>query len=255
MKYTEKLILNGDEHNFWTGQNPITKLMLNWEEYQIREFQQWWWQPWANTLLYLPLNSTDTYTDKSWNNVSTTNYNVAFWTYQWVDCWEFNTSTRITVTPFSIDFSKYTMAVWCYCTAAQWDAKILDMRDNINFTFVYWNGEWYAYTWIYDSGWQQVNFNPNWQYMNQRVLVCSTLDNWNMNFYLKGNGLDLSANMSAQLNSTITPNYITIWQEYNNGAARHYSWWLSELILENKVRTAQEIEDYYNQTKALYGIS
>lgn len=215
----------------------------------------WWgggWQPSADTILYLPLNSTYQATDQSWKQRTTTNYNVTFGTYQWVDCWEFTTNTRISVTPFSIDFSKYTMAVWCYCTAAQWDGKILDMRNNINWIFVYWSGNWYAYTWIVNSGWQDTNFNPWWQYQNQRVLVYSTLDNWNMNFYLKGNGLDLSANMSVQLNSTVTPNYITVWQEFNNGAARHYVWWLSELILESKVRTAQEREDYFNQTKDKY---
>ena len=230
------------------------KLMLNWEDYYFAEWGGWW-QPWANTLLYLPLNSTDTYTDKSWNNVSTTNYNVTFWTYQWVDCWEFNTSTRITVTPFPIDFSKYTMWIWCYCTWWQGDAKILDMRSNINLTFVYWVWEGYAYTWIYDSGWTQDNLNPWWQYQNQRVWLCTTLDNWNMKFSIKGNNIDLSTTFSAQLNTTVTPNYITVGQEYNDGASRHYIGWLSELIIENKVRTDQEKEDYYNQTKSLYGIS
>jgi hypothetical protein len=34
-----------------------------------------------------------------------------------------------------------------------------------------------------------------------------------------------------------------------------FSWWLSELIFENVARTAQEISDYYNNTKANYWIS
>ena len=36
---------------------------------------------------------------------------------------------------------------------------------------------------------------------------------------------------------------------------RYWLWYLSEIILENKVRTAQEIQDYYDQTKANYWIS
>lgn len=51
--------------------NKITKLMLNWEGYEIREYPSWR-QPWANTLVYYNINDNDTSStiyDLSWNNV------------------------------------------------------------------------------------------------------------------------------------------------------------------------------------------
>ena len=62
--------------------NKITKLMLNWEGYEIREYQSWW-QPWANTLVYYNINDNDTNStiyDLSWNWVDQTWY----WT-SWYD--------------------------------------------------------------------------------------------------------------------------------------------------------------------------
>jgi hypothetical protein len=44
----------------------------------------------------------------------------------------------------------------------------------------------------------------------------------------------------------------TIWQQ-NNGSTS-YLWYMSELIVETKWWTPQEVSDYYNSTKSNYGL-
>jgi len=236
----------------------ITKLIQNGEEYFIREYQNKW-QPWANTLLYLPLNITDTYLDKSWNNIQTTNNWVTFGTYTSdnVDCWYFDwSSNNIAVTPFNINFKNYTCAIWSYAIGWELDAKIIDMRNNIQLTFVFWTGwKGYALTGVKDWNWTATNFNPWWNYTNKWVLVGFTMDNWIFKMYIKWDNLDSSQSYTCQLKTAITPDYINIWNEYDNNNSRHYQWYLSNLILENKSRSASDWDDYFNQTKSLYWIS
>lgn len=211
------------------------------------------WQPWVNTLLYLPLNSVDTYTDKSWNNRGTTNTSVGFWTYQWVDCWYFNgTSAHIQVTPFAFS-SELSLLVWIYPAwyLSWYDGKIFDARRNSNaFTSRY--GAYTGTVWI---SWY-INWTETFlmDVSNKRALFVMTSKNGSQTYQLLWDNIDITKTSSLSV-SSFTPSQINLWNEYNNGAGRYYQWWISEVILEDKVRTAQEVADYYNQTKSLYGIS
>ena len=54
-------------------------------------------------------------------------------------------------------------------------------------------------------------------------------------------------------------NSATSWNLFLNGTGNYSSnyytsWRISELIIENKARTATEISNYYNWTKANYGL-
>lgn len=208
-----------------------------------------WWKPWANTLLYLPLNSTDTYTDKSWKNRTTTNYNVQFWTYQWVDCWYFN-NAHIQINTLYQHTYPLTVACWCYNTWYTADGKIYDTCDNVsNRLTVYYtptSSRWYTIT----NKWPE--FSANWQYQNRWVLFVATYTSDTKIRYLKWNSLDLSDSNSNSWATSFTPTYTNVWNEWNNAANRYFLWYMSNLIVENKERTAQEIADYYNQTKANY---
>lgn len=214
-----------------------------------------WWQPWANTLLYLPLNSTYTNTDQSGKQVSTTNYNVTFWTYQWVDCWTFGNDTRIAVTPFNIP-NNVTFACRCYNTwVYQYEWNIFDAR--VQGWAQYRNAFWISseYYWYYLAiTWNCVDTTWDFYKQNQWVLFVSTCENWEQKIYLKGNNVDYYYSDTLSF-SWLTPDQISIGQEWNNAHQRHFVWWLSNLILEDKIWTAQEISDYYDQTKADYGIS
>jgi hypothetical protein len=206
-------------------------------------------------LLYLPLDSTYTYTDQSGNQVSTTNSNVTFWTYQWVDCWTFGNSTRISVSPFNIP-NDFTFVWRCYNTwVYQFEWQIFDARngsDYIRAVFriaseCYWYYGSITGVNVADTTW--VNF-----IQNQWVLFAFVTTDWKQELYVKWNNID---NYYSEANSYswFTPTNISIGQEWNNWASRHFIGGLSNIIIEDKVRTAQDISDYFNQTKANYWIS
>lgn len=214
----------------------------------LKNFYKQWRQPWANTLLYLPLNSTDTYTDQSWNNVQTTNNWVTFWTYQWVDCWYFS-SAHIQVDPFTYP-SDITILCRCYCFSTDSDGKIIDARDwnSNNFITAFENSPVNVY--MSTSNYIRIL----WDYKNRWVLCAFSSTNNSQYIRILGDNLDLN-NTWTDTYSSFTPIYINIWNEWDNWASRHFYWWMSNLIVENKVWTDQEIEDYFSQTKSLYGIS
>lgn len=213
----------------------------------------WGWQPGANTLLYLPLNSTDTYTDQSWNNISTTNTNVTFWTYQGVDCWQFNQAHIQVNTMFAQPIDQ-TILCWCYNTWVEdsgRDGKIYDARDGSNYIILNYNVEWgRGYSGVYNGN----SFSNNWNYQNQWILVALVCTSNSLTRYVKNGTYDLNQSITIS-KSQFTPTYINVWNEWDNWVWRYFIGWLSELIVESKARTAQEIADYYNSTKANYWIS
>lgn len=231
-------------------QHQIQKIYI-WQN-QVRPV---WWQPdTSRTLLYLPL-SEDT-TDKSWNNVWTTNSNVTIWVNQWISCWYFNwTNAHIQITPFAIP-STITILHWTYCQlgSSYWDWKIFDARSSSRYlitVFDWYNNEyWYsAYNWG-----NRVYTTSSANKKNQRILTVITVKNWEQKIYVKWNNTDLSWSFSQSF-SWYTPTYTNVWNEYNNGAARYFKWYISNLIVENKVWTSDEINDYYELTKWNYWIS
>ena len=63
----------------------------------------------------------------------------------------------------------------------------------------------------------------------------------------------MSIRSSWTLNVGLDDAWFAIWAAQYNSSEIYYMWWnASEFILENKVRTAEEILAYYNNTKANY---
>lgn len=204
--------------------------------------------PGGNTLLYLPLNSTSTHTDKSWNNRGTTNYSVQFWTYQWVDCGYFN-NAHIQVTSFNMP-STHTFLVWFYRTGFNTsDWKLFDSRPSPQ--YVHWinsvSSEWtFWYVWnTVVVSWVQTD--------NKWCLYAMSISWSSATLTLLWNGVNTVKTASVSAPSG-TPSYINIWNEYNNAYNRYFLWYMSQLILENKAWSSQEILDYYNATKSNYGL-
>lgn len=224
----------------------MTGYKLHWA-IQTFHWKPKWWQPWANTLLYMPLNSTDTYTDKSWNNIGTTNYSVTFWTNYWVDCGYFNgSSAHIQINPFSIPAAS-TILVWFYrAWLNESDGKIFDARSPRHIIAV--NSSSWEYTFWYLGSTAILS----WKLIQNQRCLCCLKTNWsNGKLIILWNNVNTTVSISVSV-STGTPSYINIWNEYNNAANRHFLWWLSNIIVENRERTDQEVTDYYNLTKANY---
>lgn len=209
------------------------------------------WTPWSNTLAYRPLTSTTTVNDQSGNNYNLTNTgSVTFWTYKGVDCAYFSWSNKLTTTSFVSNQQAVTVSCWVYF-----------IRNGYSNN---WNYNQFVRRW----GWSSANFWPYYENnTSTKKIVCSpwwigtktpTSDssrmyitvtfNWSNTIKLYMNWVLDGTNSSATV-----PSWSRIWvwgYTANNTNVR--KWWISEVIVENKVRTDQEIADYYNQTKATY---
>lgn len=244
-------IWDSEPSKIFVGDTPISKVFL-WNT-QVRPSWWWGWQPWANTLLYMPMNSVSQEIDQSGNNVPTSNSWVTFWTYQWVDCGYFNRSHIQITTPFVIP-GNITILCWCYNTwyyYSSTDWKVFDARNNSSTVLMWYtnnNNMWYF-------SYNQTNLISGDKSQNEWVLAVVTVDSsWNATIYTKWANSDTSTTDSRTW-ASFTPTYMNVWNEWNNGADRYFLWGLSNLIVEDKVRTAQEVADYYNQTKWNYWIS
>jgi hypothetical protein len=80
-------------------------------------------------------------------------------------------------------------------------------------------------------------------------LYTLTNDNNIKTLYLDGNQIAQSNTGTTQSSKSIP---LTIWNanRYNHDA--YFNWNISNVILENKTWSQQDIQDYYNATKSLY---
>ena len=233
----------------------ITKLMLNWEEYQIREFQWWWWwQPGANTIAYYPLNSTITVNDMSGNSLTLTWWwTYQFWNYGGVDCcsissWYFTTNSSWTWNMTILAWSNYqgepsndtwviAMTYSTHPVSQLWYNKKSSRPNSDPSWWIYAYAEWVSllgYT---------TNYHQN---ANQWYLVTWVRD---------GSSIKLYINWALEKEKAISVWTLSYTQLGISRNTRSMVGYVSNVIFEDKLRTQQEISDYFDQTKALYWIS
>ena len=195
------------------------------------------WQPWANTLLYLPL-SADTTTTNYWNLnyvFSQTGWTFVNNYYEATDSSCFIATTGNTYT----SYTSYTMMCWVKYIS-DWLVALNNRWDwdNGNIAFYSWTCErWNSQFWrityptasIIDAQWHHIALT--WQV-------------WVLYF----DGLQCGIS-----NNNVPAKPRMVWfNTYRSTAV----WWgnscYSDYILEDKVRTAQEISDYYNLTRWNY---
>ena len=214
------------------------------------------WQPWANTVAYRPLNSTTTVNDQSWNNYNLTQTWGSFGTYSGVDCFYNGWSTtgyfNLTSAPLipSGNASR-TISLWTNFSSL-WSRYVLS----------YWsqNGTWRGLNLQTTSSYSFVNIiwkTLRWPNISIGVRYLHTITTeWNeikyyVNWVLQATNTDTTINTNA-----ITSSLPFRLMRVNNSTSTSYQtrWYLSEVIIENKARTEQEIQDYYNQIKSNYGL-
>ena len=101
---------------------------------------------------------------------------------------------------------------------------------------------WWYNNWDIDGA----NFNI-WEWTN----VCFILIDNNHYTVYKDWELQYS---NVYTEGLINNDFITIWTRGNNATTRwdKWDWWISEIIVENKEWTQQEILNYFNKTKSKY---
>ena len=206
-----------------------------------------WWKPWANTIAYYKFDWN--LNDSSGNNhnlgsalYGTFNYTTTTQWAKYVYC-----SSAAYPSPISLPYKSdgYTINMW-------WKGQtgsnvILDFQpatSGVN----YWNRIIYksatSLSYVISRSdvtvpdlttWKNIcivnSSNVSYLYINNSLITSQNLNSYNMNipyFWFNRAGY--------------------AWSPQNTSWAMS----MSELIIEDKARTAQEIADYYNQTKSNY---
>jgi hypothetical protein len=110
-------------------------------------------------------------------------------------------------------------------------------------SFALWLGGLALNIWSYGN-----DKTTGYSFTTSRHNAVFTYSNWSWIVYV---------DWTAVYNWTWSPNILndhtSIWS--NGNISDFWKGYLSEAIFENVVRTAQEVSDYFNQTKSLYWIS
>lgn len=233
--------------------NKITKLYHNWEEYYIDEYQEWW-KPGANTIAYYPLISDALDHSSNNNNLTGT---VSYVTSENKQVAKFSWSSHLTASSWVVSTQTFTISFWVklnsssseYCLVANANTvssndmwiNITKFPNSYNIYGLY--GKWTSSWWMFTNpvnpwGWTWVHYVSVFEGSNS----IKTYANWNL--------LD-----QTSINSNIAYPSVNFSLWGSESRWRSFDWWLSEVIIEDKARTEQEIADYYNQTKSLYWIN
>ena len=221
-----------------------------------------WWKPWENTIAYYPLNWDAN--DYSGNNRNLTANNI---TYQDITSGEksayFNgSSSYCEIASQSIWLQNFTMNLWVRKSRNTAQERFMSLYNpspdyelwTYTSTANIWNVGSTSYIWRWNSSswqWGVDTWTANWTWMNIVLVWDST---WNK-IYKDGVLQTLSysrGNSSSHLTSSYSFTKIFLWR--HNSWGNYFQWNLSNCILENKARTADEILAYYNQTKWNYGL-
>lgn len=209
--------------------------------YMWRDIPQW--QPWVNTQWYRPLTSSTTIYDQSWNNRHLTKSgNVGFQVYADagnIDC---------AYAPWALTYSSFpatnTVLFWTFIPTTTTGAITVAV---IWWNYIYFNSTdkqiRYRYIWSWGSATYSSWFNCDIHW--KRVLMWYTRDTSipNITFFIRGNWVDSTETYSSY--SVISSNTLT----FSDGSFNTY---LSAALAEDKVRTTQDVDNYYITTKANY---
>lgn len=230
----------------WSTAVKKVTIWPNGTEKQIRPA---WWQPWANTVLYLPFKSD--LLDHSWNSVSLVtqgsvsidNATAKFNGWYIYKTWSYGAALPFTVSLW-VKFNSIPSSEECCIINSNhysglyygWNISLIASNKQIRLETLPWSAVYTGVTAV----------------TNTRYYVTAVIKSGGSILYLNG----------TQKNTTTgTPNlqnYLWIGTNYWKGSdlwKQVLKWNLSEVVIENKVRTAQEVSDYYNSTKSLYWIS
>lgn len=220
---------------------------------------EWKWKPWSNTLMYLPIDSDDTNStvyDHSWNSKNNTWYGTA--SYDTLTSWKkvinLTWSNWIYIDEAIITSQPCTVNVWVYRDWSQNnDATIFveqNWHDEIWIVACYYSTNIAGFYWD-TSSWR--NFSNQFN--------SSDKTRYNLVLTLWNNTITMYINWEQKSQATWNTPVFTwvpassLWFARSVVVDVNYrfmKWKIWAVILENKVRTLDEITKYYNSTKANY---
>lgn len=212
--------------------------------------------PGVNTVAYYPLNWD--VNDYLWNYNWTWSWTSAYKTLSsWIQVAYFPETNALSYITSSCTVLPSTVSFWMqkelfYPTVTEW-VQLIGQANSETWSWqLRWDCHANSNRFVLEWGWGYIwsalpNFwNTDWH----NVVI--TIQPWDVKVYY-------DTNLYGTSSSTLYANWNLFIGGNNFGAngtnKREMNGCMSEVILEDKVRTAQEIANYYNSTKSLYWIS
>ena len=207
------------------------------------------WTPTSNTLWYYPLTSQTTVNDMSWNWNNLTNNWVTFWNYGWHDSGIFNRSWFLSLNKSLIAWwQDFSVSVWFKYSVQTYYQTILWIgAENSNYNFLIWaqSNNYHLMLWWWN------NDKDTWYVLNGDWKNCVvTHSGWTAKVYI-----NWSLIYTGSVNYNISNNVTRIWYWVSTSTSwsgGKFEWWISEVIIENNVWSADKVLNYYNNTKSNY---
>ena len=215
------------------------------------------WKPWENTVAYYPLEK-DT-NDYSWNNRNLTNSWITFdggvWVFNGNAIWYYTNNSlwnNLNNFTYSVYVNPSSIASWTYNTTEYNANRIISIIQNGDIktydkTLSLSNSsraQWYNYyNWLYlvYASWISIN---TWYYLT---------------YTFNGNMMKIYKNWILEQSLACWWSYtwytqatLCVWNNTDYNQIKKYYGKISNVIIEDKARTAQEVLNYYNQTKSNY---
>jgi hypothetical protein len=222
------------------------------------------WKPWANTFWYYTFDDQNTsyITDFSWKGNNLTWWTMPSYTLvSWTNYAGNYTNVSGSVAPaasYATLESEFTMLAWVKITtnSSSYIASLywrLSSGANHQISIIYWyNSNQFEY---FDSN------NPtgssgrdlvtrttikSWVVTDARYLVWFTRGNSVLQTYCNGIAWNSWSYQLSPINKSLYLWSSNLWDRFK--------WQIWEFVVEDKVRTADEVSKYYNQTKWNYGL-
>ena len=216
-------------------------MVLVQKELQAAYIGEYWWKPWVNTILYYPLH--DSLTDVVWN----------YPRQSWAATYSNNMATI--TTQLKRNSSRFANNTWNYTISAY-----VKMTTSPNYCWVFFKTDWsYSSSLAISSYYTGGNSSSN---IGAGVSYYSSW--WNYKASVGSNwGVYCVVGVKSWTTMTVYVNWASIWT-LNAPNYPGYSWgswdgmsipaWVicADVLVESVTRTAQEVADYYNQTKWTY---
>ncbi len=248
----------GNDVNLTEKEIKRITIRPNGTEKQIRPA---WWAPWANTLAYYPLNWD--FNDYSGNNRNLTNSWVTFvswWLWQVAsfasgnNAYYQNNSLFNTASPFTYNVwvNASSIPSWYYYSVHPYYSVLVWWQDGSTITS-HCKDLWlclsnkaigYCWSWTDYMNWWTINTNT-------RYNLVFTYDG-NTSKVLYVNWIQVATETISAFSITYSNARITLSKSWNAYNTQPFVWQLSNVIVEDKVRAATEVSDYYNLTKWNY---
>lgn len=217
-----------------------------------------WWKPWANTIAYWTLDNT--LNDSSWNNRNLT----MSWSLSFVN--DTGLSRKVLYCTWIQASNNYVYAAsisWVSTiTINIWNKSLISFSNYRNlFTTSLDNNLWIRTEESNSWYMQLMTWNGN-NYQTFRVtlsnadhqkwhLLSVTFDNsnWELKWYINWTINVTGTSSYYNLSNWLKKFSLWVWYWTSEGVNRYFNGYIWEVVLEDKVRTADEISDYFNLTK------